>query len=484
MQNIRLFTLSLSISVLRFLLLISLILHIFPQQGLTKTFDNENHGVSYAIIVTKAVAEDKDWFSVAQSLQRKYQEKYGAFISSWDDSLQVTLQTNLPQYACFIAKPEEVTRDFLKDIWNLTRSLDDDPYGDVIWGVITGYNFEEAMRLTQVSDLEVDQVVSSTSILTDYFKKAVIFDEINKNHWIIKENNRKLEDRNDAPDDTTHSIAEQLNDAELFITSGHATELNWSIGYAYKNGFFVSKEGSLYGFPSNSDPFPIKSNGSKIHIAAGNCLLGHINDPHNCIALSLMRDAHVDMLIGYTVPTWYGYMGWGILDYYLEQPGRFSVAEAFFANNQALNYLLEERRKSQKSGDSAASNLSSLDVQGLLYDRDTVILYGDPAWHNALAPLDSGWQQSLTVSKEDSKQIWTLTITPLKEEKTYELLNTNGSQRSGRPIVQIFPYKIKKAQVIEGMQYNPVVTENFILIPLTKDLPTNLSYSIKIVSED
>lgn len=484
MQNIRLLTLSISISVLRFLLLISLILHIFPQQGLTKTSDNENRGISYAIIVTKAVAEDKDWFSVAQSLQGKYQEKYDAFISTWDDSLQETLQANLPQYACFIAKPEEVTRDFLKEIWNLTRSLDDDPYGDVIWGVITGYNSEDAMRLTQVSDLEVDQVVSSTSILTDYFKKAVIFDEINKNHWIIKGNDRKLENRNDAPDDTTHSIAEQLNDAELFITSGHATELNWSIGYAYKNGFFVSKEGSLYGFPSNSDPFPIKSNGSKIHIAAGNCLLGHINDPHNCIALSLMRDANVDMLVGYTVPTWYGYMGWGILDYYLEQPGRFSVAEAFFANNQALNYLLEERRQSQKSGDSVASNLSPQDVQGLLYDRDTVILYGDPAWHNALAPQDSGWQQSLTVSMEDSHHIWTLTITPLKEEETYELLNTNGSQRSGRPIVQIFPYKIKKAQVIEGMQYNPVVTENFILIPLTKDLPTNSSYSIKIVSED
>ena len=113
-----------------------------------------------------------------------------------------------------------------------------------------------------------------------------------------------------------------------------------------------------------------------------------------------------------------------------------------------------------------------------------MILYGDPAWHNALAPQDSGWQQSLTMSKEDSQQVWILTITPLKEGKTYDLLNNNGSQRSGRPIVQIFPHKIKKAQVIEGMQYNPVVTENFILIPLTKDLPTNSSYSIKIISED
>ena len=168
MQYIRLFTLSSSVSVLSFLLLTSLILHIFPQQGLTKTSDNEDHKISYAIIVTKAVAGDKDWFSVAQSLQGKYQEKYDVFISTWEDTLQETLQTNLPQYACFIAKPEEVTRDFLKEIWNLTRSLDEDPYGDVIWGVITGYNSEDAMRLTQVSDLEVDHVVSSTSILTTH----------------------------------------------------------------------------------------------------------------------------------------------------------------------------------------------------------------------------------------------------------------------------------------------------------------------------
>ncbi len=483
MQNI-FSKISINKSILNCLLVVALINHVFPSQGMADTSNKNDGKISYAIIVTKAVAEDQDWLSVAKSLQGKYREKYNVSISTRDESLQEVLQTSLPQYACFIAKPEEVTREFLKEIWSLTRSLDDDPYGDVIWGVITGYTYKDALRLTQASDMEVDQVVSSTSIVTEYFKKAVLFDEINKNHWMVKKENQKLEDRNDAPDDTTHAIADELNNTKLFITSGHATELNWSIGYAYKNGFFVSKDGSLYGFPSNSDPFPIEADGSKIHIASGNCLLGHINDPHNCMALSLMRDAHVDMLVGYTVPTWFGYMGWGILDYYLEQPGRFSVAEAFFANNQALNYLLTEHNRRLQYGEANASDLSPQDIQGLLYDRDTVILYGDPAWQNGLAPQDSGWRQSLTVNKEDSQQVWTLTITPLKEEKTYNLLNGNGSQRSGRPIVQLFPSKIKGAKVVEGMQYNPVVTENFILIPLTKDLPTNSSYSIKIISED
>ena len=46
--------------------------------------------------------------------------------------------------------------------------------------------------------------------------------------------------------------------------------------------------------------------------------------------------AGVRQMIGYTVPTWSGYAGWGLLDYFLEQPGRFTLCEAFHANGHAL----------------------------------------------------------------------------------------------------------------------------------------------------
>ena len=193
----------------------------------------------------------------------------------------------------------------------------------------------------------------------------------------------------------------------------------------------------------------------------------------------MIRNANVDTLVGYVVPTWFGYMGWGVMDYYIEQPGRFTVAEAFFANNQALLNVFED--------DNNAPESERLDAQtrsGMEFDRDVVVLYGDPAWSNALAVQDSGWKQELTSEKvDDGSTVWTLTITPLKGDKSYELVDTNGSQRSGRPFFQFFPKDVSDAEVIEGNEFAPVVTENFILISSKQKLPTDNPIVIKIATQ-
>ena len=42
--------------------------------------------------------------------------------------------------------------------------------------------------------------------------------------------------------DSTEALAKTLTDfkAQLFVTSGHATERGWQIGFTYKNGYFKS----------------------------------------------------------------------------------------------------------------------------------------------------------------------------------------------------------------------------------------------------
>jgi hypothetical protein len=50
--------------------------------------------------------------------------------------------------------------------------------------------------------------------------------------------------------------------------------------------------------------------------------------------------AAVRQMAGYVLPTWYGYQGWGLLDYFVEQPGRFTLTEAFHANHHALVHRL------------------------------------------------------------------------------------------------------------------------------------------------
>jgi len=100
----------------------------------------------------------------------------------------------------------------------------------------------------------------------------------------------------------------------------------------------------------------------------------------------------------YTVPTWYGYAGWGCLDYFLEQPGRYTLAEAFFANTQALVTgwkpssrdrargagSREGPREAGRAGEAARkAGLGPQDAAGLLHDRDVLAFYGDPAGRRA-----------------------------------------------------------------------------------------------------
>ncbi len=432
----------------------------------------------YAIVATPSVLDDADWSKVVESLKAKRADEFDVAVVRWEDDAFDKLRDAAPEYACFVVKPEEATIDRLAKIWQGTRALDDDPYGDVLWGIITGFDVNDALRLTHTKDAQIERACAATSIPLTCFKSGVAFDELKKNRRQVKEEGKAPEDRSDAPDDTTRAIAEALDGAQLFVTSGHASERNWSIGYAYKNGFFVAKNGELIGAPSNGEPFSIKAGGSKIQIASGNCLWGDIDKP-DCMALAMIRNVNVDMFVGYVVPTWFGYMGWGVQDYYIEQPGRFTVAEAFFANNQALLYLLEKNKNA-----SASEKLKPNYLEGLEYDRDVVVLYGDPAWRNALAVQDSGWKQELAQEQgADGQTVWTLTIEPLRGEKSYELLDPNGSERGGRPFFQFLPRRVADVKILEGEEFAPVITDNFVLIPRSNAISTDKPFVVKFSSK-
>jgi zinc protease len=264
--------------------------------------------------------------------------------------------------------------------------------------------------------------------------------------------------------------------ADLFVTSGHATERDWMIGFRYKNGFFKHAQGQLYGLDTQGRRIPIHSPNPKVYLPIGNCLMGHIDQP-DCMALAWMNSAGVNQMIGYTVPTWYGYAGWGCLDYFVEQPGRYTFTEAFFANEAALIHRLQTyfgdaakaeldangRAKSpvQITDQARAAGLNGNDARGLLYDRDTVAFYGDPAWMARMAETRLAWTQTLT----EKAGTWTLEIKPNLGEKSFAPINTNGSQRGGRPIIEFLPRRVKEVKVLEGTELKPLVTDNFILIP-------------------
>jgi zinc protease len=167
-------------------------------------------------------------------------------------------------------------------------------------------------------------------------------------------------------------------------------------------------------------------------------------------------------------------MGWGTQGYYLDQPGRFTVAEAFFANNQALLSLLVRIEKGELK-------VPAQFLRGLLYDRDVFVLYGDPAWQNALAEQESGWAQTLKSEKtEDGRTLWTLTIEPKNGAKTFNFDASKGSEYNNRPFVQLFPNRVADPKVVSGAEFNPVVVDNFILVPQSEKSTTGEAFTIQV----
>jgi len=417
----------------------------------------------YAVVVSKSTQADESWKAVVDALV----EKHDGTVIVYDKAVSETvgaLSKSMPQHTCFVATPIEATRDFVAAVHQATRELDDDPYADTHWGILTGYDAANALAIAKHREpLVVKKVASGTELALECVEQGLWYDELVKNKMVQKQLDGDAKEST-GPDDTTQALVDTLNDyqADLFVTSGHATEADWMIGFRYRNGFFRSKAGQMYGYDTQQKKIEIESPNPKVYLPIGNCLMGHINGP-DAMALAWMNDVGVKQMVGYTVPTWYGYGGWGLLDYFVEQPGRYTLNDAFMANHHALIHRL------------AQPSTNANDKRGLTFDRDVVAFYGDPAWSATMSPGKTTYQQELT----ENNGVYTFQITPLAGEKSFDTVNNNGAQRGGRPIVGFFPSRMKNIKVIEGTDLNPTIADDFILIPRPKTCDPNKPYRVR-----
>ncbi len=406
----------------------------------------------YAVVVSQATQANKGWRPVVQMLIEKHDAKLITHKGNVAGALG-KLRGQFPRYTCFVATPKEATGAYVARVHQLTRQLDEDPYTDTFWGILTGYNAANALAIAKHSKpLTVRKVASGTEIALECVTEGLWYDELVKNKHVRKRPGGKAELLR-GPDYTTEAFTKVLTDyqPDLFITSGHATEAGWQIGFRYRNGFLKSKGGQMFGENTRRERFEIKSPNPKVYLPIGNCLMGNINGP-DAMALAWMNDVAVMQMLGYTKPTWFGYQGWGVLDYYVEQPGRYTLTEAFFANNHALIHRLRDSATPQR------------DLRGLAFDRDVVAFYGDPKWSAKIAEGKLAYGQKLSRSGDT----YTFTITPEQGAKSFATVNNNGSQRGGRPIVAFLPNRVSDVQIIKGGTLSPLITADFILVPRPK----------------
>ncbi|MCA9079565.1 MAG: hypothetical protein KDA58_03355 [Planctomycetaceae bacterium] len=417
----------------------------------------------YSVVVRRSTRENPEWQKVVDVLVERYQADVIMYVDDVRDALP-RLQDSHPRRTCFVTPHAEATREFVAQVHQLTRQYDDDPYPDTRWGILTGYDAANALAIAQeVKPLVIRKVAGGTELALECCEQGQWYDELVQFKHVLKEHGEVAEELR-GPADTTEALAETLNtyQADLFVTSGHATERDWQIGFRYRNGSFRCRDGKLFGLDTAKQEYPIESPSPKVYMAVGNCLMGHI-DTQDAMALAWLNSAGVRQMIGYTVLTWYGYAGWGCLDYFVEQPGRYTFVEAFQANQLALIHRLQ------------SAELSDGDRRGLEYDRDVLAFYGDPGWDARMAP----GQQRFDLELTQAENVYTVTIKPLQGKESFATVNNNGSQRGGRPFVTFLPERLQDTQLISGVEWKPVIADDFVLIPRPKMCDPELTYQIR-----
>jgi len=434
----------------------------------------------YVVVVSDSTYKDAEWNKVVRAISYKYSAEIIAYKDSVS-SARVELIKRMPRYTCFIAKPEEANEQYATEVQRLTRKLDNDPYTDTLFGILTGYSVRDALRIASASEpLVIRKALSATfTIPMEKIEDAIRYNESEKNFKQIKTRGGAIKVTT-CPDDPTEELVGELNNykPDMFITSGHSCEDNWLVGYNYHTGQFRCKNGVLYGLDAAGKTYNVDSPNPKVYLAPGNCLMGHIKNKQS-MALAYMGSCGVNQMVGYLTLTDQGFMGWGTYYYLVHEPGRFNLVESWYLNNQLLISKLEKkvpgksgyeiRQYRNTTADKIAKDLgySKIDDEAkevikLIVEKDTFVLYGDPAWDARLVSQNHTWEQSLT----EKDGVYTFTIKGIEDGPCI------------RPPAAFIPERIKDVEILEGKELNPIIADDFLLLPDMSKIEKNKTYKL------
>ena len=437
---------------------------------------------SYAVVVSDATYADPAWRPVVDALVAKHA---GAAIVRYTGDVTTCterLRRAAPRYAAFVAKPTDAGRGFVVAVSRLTRHLDGDGgYGDALWGIVTGPTPAAALRMASVEQpLVIRSGGAGTNLDLGVLDAGKWFSEGTAGLYWTKAAGGPAVQHTDGPADSTRAIVADLNDdhPDLFVTSGHASERRWALGYKYKNGMFASQAGQMFGVDLAKHRYPVQSTNPKVFLAIGNCLMGHIDGP-DAMALGWMGSGGVDQFVGYTVVTWYGAMGWGVNSYLFNPPGRYDLAEAFYFSNQCVLHELATRfpktvgvdlplpESDQGNADKTiddfatalhgklgtpADDKAAQDELGLMWDRDVVAFFGDPAWDARLPARGPAVRTAVT----HDGIAYTITV------------SADAAVKLDKPLALLLPQRVSHVRDVRvtagGATVQPLVTDNFAML--------------------
>ena len=455
---------------------------------------------NYVVLASEAVQQDAEWLKVAEALQQKHAAELIIYKESPCETLEALRQIK-PRYVAIVEKPENLGRDYVIDMHLASREVDDDIYADFVWGMITGYDAAAAMRMVDNSTeplLIKDAVATITELKSaKWFDNYAWVDDHQKGHWGEKQGRHSEVKRDSiAPQDILRKFSDiyAQYDPDLVVTAAHATERNLEMPFSLGN--FKPKDGGLYAEDRfTKETWDIEQSGKrKVYFAVGNCLIGNVNNTNESMAIAWMNDANAATMVGYVVTTWHGRNGWGGLKYWITNPGRYTLSEAIFVNQQDFLHqqhqwfpsLLRERypdfgrdefRLARQRMQEVMGDNFSMEEIGFWHDRDVLAYYGDPKWNVRLQEVEG--ESDFEVTSEIKGKKCYITI---KTKENFSLQRMKGDNWKSEHVLDLpfsyfFPQRLCNPTLAEGQDWKVALDENFLLI-YNADFEPNSTYEV------
>ena len=465
---------------------------------------------SYVVAVSRAVAEDKPWADVAEALRLKHSADVVVYESSPCELLD-TLRSLNPRYVAIVEKPENIGRDYVIDFHHTSRDVDEDIYADFMWGIITGYDAEAAMRMVDNSTepLLIKDAVATIMELNSakWFDNYAWVDDHTKGLWGEKRG-RHAEIKRDtvAPEQVLRKFTDLYAefDPDLIVTAAHATQKNLEMPYSLGN--LKPRGGKLYAEDRfTQEEWDLRNSGKRrVYAAVGNCLIGDMNNTKESMAAAWLSGSNASTMIGYVVTTWHGRNGWGALKYWVTNPSRYTLAEAVYINQQdflhqqnewypqLINEKYRYEDKFMEELTTAANRLSEVlgrevdlnsaedwDMVGFWHDRDVLVYYGDPKWQINLQSVAGDEDYSVEGFMRDGKY-----VVRVVTGENFSLEKMRGDKFKQEhvldlPFSYIFPKRLSSPRLAEGQEWEVALDENFVLV-YNAEFEPNSVYEIVI----
>lgn len=414
----------------------------------------------YAVVIKGSTYYSlSKWQQVCDILQTRYSGQ----LFVWNTSLSnITTQIKnyQPTHIGFVCDLNTASPDFISNgLYPFVRSIDDDPYADAIWGVITGYP-DDVLKIVSDTSMHFTKTILGGTVSCDlpYFTQGISTHEATSGlYYIKKSNTTSLKSYTNGPTDRTSWLVSMINGGidslnhdpvDMFITSGHGNYDLWQMHYPTQSpeGTFRSGGDGVTGIANDGVNYQINSSHPRIYFGLGNCNIGQILN-ENCMAPGWIHSGGASVYTGYLIEEGSdSYQHGGTRAYYYKMSRDNTWAEAWFLANQALLFDIRNN----------TPGVSPDDLNGSAF-------YGDPAGKFKM-DNEGTWQQPLVKNE--------LIIKPGSEKDTviYRVTmnedgqpGTNGKWGNRHPAI-LLPFKAANIQILSTNAISTIVKENFAML--------------------